>query len=163
MARNVASPGPLWDVAVNKSRHSWILSGKTVSKSGQIRAFFTILLHRNGHITTTSSANGNSITICHSSFFNELRHLGKSHVRKRILPFQYPIPVPSAVVIRGIVAEGVARSPLVIEFHISGNNIDHFIPCPAFTEMKIHEKLLLYPAIERLVGGVVRRLPRTGH
>ena len=64
---------------------------------------------------------------------------------------------------RGVVADGIAGSDVVVVQDVLIDDVGDIISVPALPNMEIGIELFLNPSVERLVDGVVGRLPRTRH
>ena len=76
---------------------------------------------------------------------------------------QFPSFEPSPVIQRCVVADGEARPLLVVELAVPFEGGLELLPAAALLDVEVDDKLLFYPAVQRLVDGVVRGLSRPGH
>ena len=76
---------------------------------------------------------------------------------------QFPSFEPSPVIQRCVVADGEARPLLVVELAVPFDGGLELLPAAALLDVEVYDQLLFYPAVQRLVDGVVRGLPGPGH
>ncbi len=76
---------------------------------------------------------------------------------------QFPSFEPSPVIQRCVVADGEARSLLVVELAVPVESGLELLPAAALLDVEVDDQFLFYPAVQRLVDGVVRGFSRPGH
>ena len=77
--------------------------------------------------------------------------------------WQFALFEPSPVVQRGVIADGEARPLLVVELAVPVEGGLELLPAAALLDVEVDGQFLFYPAVQRLVDGVVRGFSRSGH
>lgn len=94
---------------------------------------------------------------------HELRNRRRGPACESVFSGEFPLFVFFPVVPRCVVSDGEAGAALVVELDVSRDFILELVAASALLYVEVDAELFLYPAVQRLVDGVVRGLACPGH